>query len=156
MKNELGCYIRLSSADEDLSEDQYESASISNQRELIHKYLSAHAEFSNWHIHEFVDDGYSGTNENRPEFQRMIRMTRQGRIKCIIVKDFSRFARNYITMGDYLEQIFPFLGVRFISINDGYDSANMTLATVAGYPKMNGLLSLIRIPHILTGKIFSD
>lgn len=126
MTNELGCYIRLSSADEDLSEDQYESASITNQRELIHKYLSAHAEFSNWHIHEFVDDGYSGTNENRPEFQRMIRMTRQGRIKCIIVKDFSRFARNYITMGDYLEQIFPFLGVRFISINDGYDSAIST------------------------------
>lgn len=76
-----------------------------------------------------MDDGYSGTNENRPEFQRMITLARHGQIRCIIVKDFSRFARNYITMGDYLEQIFPFLGVRFISVNDGYDSAVTTNIT---------------------------
>lgn len=124
--NELACYIRLSHADDDLDENQYESSSISNQRELIHKYLASHAEFAKWHIHEFVDDGYSGTTENRPEFQRMIHMVRQGQIRCIIVKDFSRFARNYITMGDYLEQIFPCLGVRFISVNDGYDSSIST------------------------------
>lgn len=129
MKNELGCYIRLSHADDDLGEDQYESDSITNQRELIHRYLSAHPEFSGWKIREFVDDGYSGTNENRPEFQRMITLARHGQIRCIIVKDFSRFARNYITMGDYLEQIFPFLGVRFISVNDGYDSAVTTNIT---------------------------
>ena len=126
MPNELACYIRLSHADDDLDTDQYESASISNQRELIHRYISAHPEFAGWQIHEFVDDGYSGTTENRPEFQRMIRLTRQGRIQCIIVKDFSRFARNYVTMGDYLEQIFPYLGVRFISVNDCYDSAVST------------------------------
>lgn len=126
MANELACYIRLSHADDDLDENQYESSSISNQRELIHKYLATHAEFSKWRIHEFVDDGYSGTTENRPDFQRMIRMVRQGQIRCIIVKDFSRFARNYITMGDYLEQIFPCLGVRFISINDNYDSSICT------------------------------
>ena len=126
MPNELACYIRLSHADDDLDTDQYESASISNQRELIHRYISAHPEFTGWQIHEFVDDGYSGTTENRPEFQRMIRLTRQGRIQCIIVKDFSRFARNYVTMGDYLEQIFPYLGVRFISVNDCYDSAVST------------------------------
>ena len=126
MKNELGCYIRLSHADDDLGEDQYESASISNQRELIQRYIAAHPEFNGWQINEFVDDGYSGTTENRPEFQRMIRLVRQGRIQCIIVKDFSRFARNYVTMGDYLEQIFPYLGVRFISINDCYDSATST------------------------------
>ena len=129
MANEIGCYIRLSHADDDLGEDQYESDSITNQRELIYRYLAAHPEFSGWRIHEFVDDGYSGTNENRPEFQRMINLTRHGQIKCIIVKDFSRFARNYITMGDYLEQIFPFLGVRFIAINDGYDSAITTNIT---------------------------
>ena len=129
MANEIGCYIRLSHADDDLGEDQYESDSITNQRELIYRYLSAHPEFSGWRIHEFVDDGYSGTNENRPEFQRMINLTRHGQIKCIIVKDFSRFARNYITMGDYLEQIFPFLGVRFIAINDGYDSSITTNIT---------------------------
>lgn len=126
MKNELGCYIRLSHADDDLGEDQYESASISNQRELIQRYIAAHPEFNGWQINEFVDDGYSGTTENRPEFQRMIRLVRQGRIQCIIVKDFSRFARNYVTMGDYLEQIFPYLGVRFISVNDCYDSATST------------------------------
>lgn len=129
MANELGCYIRLSHADDNLGEDQYESDSITNQRELIYRYLAAHPEFSGWRIHEFVDDGYSGTSENRPEFQRMINLTRHGQIKCIIVKDFSRFARNYITMGDYLEQIFPFLGVRFISVNDGYDSAVTTNIT---------------------------
>lgn len=129
MRNELGYYIRLSHADDDLGEDQYESDSITNQRELIHRYLAAHPEFSGWKIHEFVDDGYSGTSENRPEFQRMINLARHGQIRCIIVKDFSRFARNYITMGDYLEQIFPFLGIRFVSINDGYDSAVTTNIT---------------------------
>lgn len=98
MRNELGYYIRLSHADDDLGEDQYESDSITNQRELIHRYLAAHPEFSGWKIHEFVDDGYSGTSENRPEFQRMINLARHGQIRCIIVKDFSRFARNYITM----------------------------------------------------------
>ena len=126
MANELACYIRLSHADDDLDENQYESSSISNQRELIHNYLAAHPEFDHWRIQEFVDDGYSGTSENRPEFQRMVRLARQGKIQCIIVKDFSRFARNYIIVGDYIEQIFPFLNIRFISINDQYDSAVST------------------------------
>lgn len=126
MANELACYIRLSHADDDLDENQYESSSISNQRELIHNYLAAHPEFDHWRIQEFVDDGYSGTSENRPEFQRMVRLARQGKIQCIIVKDFSRFARNYILVGDYIEQIFPFLNIRFISINDQYDSAVST------------------------------
>ena len=105
MANELACYIRLSHADDDLDSNQYESSSISNQRELIHNYLASHPEFDRWKIQEFVDDGYSGTSENRPEFQRMIRLARQGKIQCIIVKDFSRFARNYIIVGDYIEQI---------------------------------------------------
>lgn len=126
MANELACYIRLSHSDDDLDENQYESSSISNQRELIHNYLAAHPEFDHWRIQEFVDDGYSGTSENRPEFQRMVRLARQGKIQCIIVKDFSRFARNYIIVGDYIEQIFPFLNIRFISINDQYDSAVST------------------------------
>ena len=130
MPNELACYIRLSHADDDLDTDQYESASISNQRELIHRYISAHPEFTGWQIHEFVDDGYSGTTENRPEFQRMIRLTRQGRIQCIIVKDFSRFARNYVTMGDYLERIFPYLGVRFISVVNVNEYLSQVLANI--------------------------
>lgn len=125
MPKTIACYIRLSQADDDLNQgtrELYESSSISHQRELIHTYLKEHPEFDGWNIREFVDDGYSGTSDKRPEFQRMIELARRGQIHCIIVKDFSRFARNYIMMGDYLEQIFPFLGIRFISINDGYDS----------------------------------
>src|SRR5699024_5873733 len=85
-----------------------------------------HPEFSDWTVQEYVDDGYTGTNDDRPEFQRMIELVRQGMIQCIIVKDLSRFARNYIITGEYLEQVFPFLGVRFISITDHYDSASNT------------------------------
>lgn len=73
-------------------------------------------------ILEFADDGYSGTTENRPELQRLLTLVHLGKIHGIIVKDLSRFARNYITMGNYLEQVFPLLGVRFISINDGYQA----------------------------------
>ena len=71
---------------------------------------------------EYVDDGYSGTSTSRPAFQRLIQDAQDGKVKTIIVKDFSRFARDYIEAGDYMERIFPLLGVRFISVNDGYDS----------------------------------
>ena len=117
----IGCYIRLSHADED-KEKQIESNSIHNQRELIHHFILTHPEFCDWSIQEFIDDGFSGTNENRPEFQRMINLIHLNQIHCVIVKDFSRFARNYLITGNYLEQVFPLLGVRFVSINDGYDS----------------------------------
>lgn len=126
MANNLAYYIRLSLADGDLGTFKDESNSVKNQRDLILKYIDTHPEFSGWNIHEFVDDGYTGTNDERPDFQRLMELTRQGQIQCIIVKDLSRFARNYIITGDYLEQVFPFLGVRFIAINDGYDSASST------------------------------
>ena len=119
MANNLAYYIRLSLADGDLGTFKDESNSVKNQRDLILKYIDTHPEFSGWNIHEFVDDGYTGTNDERPDFQRLMELTRQGQIQCIIVKDLSRFARNYIITGDYLEQVFPFLGVRFIAINDG-------------------------------------
>ena len=122
----LACYIRLSLADGDLGNGKDESNSISNQRNLLHQYIENHPEFSDWTVQEFVDDGYTGTNDDRPEFQRMIELVRQGMIQCILVKDLSRFARNYIITGEYLEQVFPFLGVRFISITDHYDSASNT------------------------------
>ena len=64
----------------------------------------------------------TGTNTDRPQFQAMIEAARRGEVKCIIVKDLSRFGRNYLDVGDYLEHIFPFLGVRVIAVNDGYDS----------------------------------
>lgn len=73
---------------------------------------------------EFVDDGYSGKNMDRPDMHRMLELVKRKQISCVIVKDFSRFSRNYIEQGKYIEQIFPFMGVRFISINDNYDSAD--------------------------------
>ena len=72
----------------------------------------------------YTDNGETGTKFDRPDFQRMMEDVRSGKINCIIVKDLSRFARDFREAGHYLEQIFPFLGVRFISINDHYDSSD--------------------------------
>ncbi|MCM1212482.1 MAG: recombinase family protein [Blautia sp.] len=103
-----------------------ESNSIGTQRGLLRKYVAKNfAEYeTGYELEEFCDDGYTGTNWQRPGMQTMLEKARRGDIQCILVKDFSRFARDYIEMGVYLEQIFPFLGVRFISVNDGYDSDN--------------------------------
>lgn len=120
----IGKYIRLSQADQDLmkKENKTESESISHQRDLIQRYINFHADLKNCEVREFYDDGYSGTNFKRPSFERLLEQIKKGEIGCVIVKDFSRFGRDYIELGDYLERIFPFLGVRFISVNDGYDS----------------------------------
>lgn len=126
----LYLYIRLSSADKDLKY-KTESESIANQRELLHQYLKAHKEFENYEVEEFVDDGYTGTNDNRPAFEDMIEHLKNGDCNLVICKDFSRFFRDYVEIGDYLERIFPFLGVRFISVNDNYDS-NDYIGTTAG------------------------
>lgn len=119
-------YLRLSLEDarreEKISERDRESNSISNQRKLLLDYISQDQELKKQRIEEFCDDGFSGTNMDRPGMQEMLKMVRQGKIGCILVKDLSRFARNYIELGDYLNQIFPFMGVRFISLNDHYDS----------------------------------
>ena len=120
----IGKYIRLSLADRDLmkKENKTESESISHQRDLIQHYIDADPELSQCRQEEFFDDGFSGTKFDRPSFERLIDKIKVGEINCVIVKDFSRFGRDYIELGDYLERIFPFLGVRFISINDHYDS----------------------------------
>ena len=68
------------------------------------------------------DDGWSGANFERPGFQKMISQVRAGKIQCIVVKDLSRFGRDYLTVGNYISCVFPFLGVRFIAVNDGFDS----------------------------------
>lgn len=119
----LYLYIRLSNADKDLK-NKTESDSIANQRSLLRQYLNSHKEFQFYEVQEFVDDGYTGTNDNRPAFESMIEHLKNGDSKLVICKDFSRFFRDYVELGDYLERIFPFLGVRFISVNDNYDSNN--------------------------------
>lgn len=118
----IAIYIRLSMADEDTGKGKDESNSVVNQRNLIHQFLDSHMELSEKSRTEFVDDGFTGTNTDRPAFQDMIRQIREGRFHICITKDFSRFSRDYIEIGDYLEYLFPFLRVRYISINDGYDS----------------------------------
>lgn len=121
----VAMYIRLSNEDADISKNdaKIESNSVSNQRDLLIDFISRHPDLADSNILEFCDDGYSGTNFERPAVQQLLTKVRQGEINCIVVKDFSRFGRNYLELGDYLEQVFPFLGVRFISVNDGYDSA---------------------------------
>ena len=120
----IGKYIRLSQADRDVmkKEKKTESESIAHQRDLIGRYIGSHEDLKGCEGREFYDDGYSGTNFRRPSFERLMEQIRRGEVDCVIVKDFSRFGRDYIELGDYLERIFPFLGVRFISVNDGYDS----------------------------------
>lgn len=113
----IAVYMRLSKTDETVAE---ESNSISMQRILIRKYIASH--FAECEVMEYQDDGFSGTNFNRPGVQRLLEDARNEKFDCVVVKDFSRFGRDYMEVGSYLEQIFPFLGIRFISINDHYDS----------------------------------
>jgi len=123
MTNLLAAYMRTSLEDYNRANglaDQ--SQSIGNQRKIIADYIQSHPDLLGFHVREFVDDGLTGTNTDRPQFQAMIESARRGEISCVIIKDLSRFGRNYLDVGDYLEHIFPFLGVRVIAINDGYDS----------------------------------
>ena len=118
-------YLRISSEDADLrTGEKNESESISNQRSLLREYVSSHADLSDSEILEFCDDGWSGTNFERPAVKALLEQVRRGQINCILVKDLSRFGRDYLTVGDYISRVFPFLGVRFISVNDGFDSSN--------------------------------
>ena len=109
-------YLRISRDDG----DKAESDSIQNQRALLKDFIERDPEIEL--TREFVDDGYSGTNFDRPGFQEMMDMVQEDQIDCIIVKDLSRLGRNYIETGRLIDQIFPFLKVRFISVNDQYDS----------------------------------
>ena len=109
-------YLRISRDDD----DKAESDSINNQRELLKAYVAKDPEVEI--VKEFVDDGFTGTNFERPGFQEMMDMVQEKKIDCIIVKDLSRLGRNYIETGRFIDQIFPLLKVRFISVNDNYDS----------------------------------
>lgn len=109
-------YLRLSDDDG----DSRESDSISNQRLLAHRYLEGKPEFTV--VKECVDDGYTGTNFNRPGFQEMMGLIEDRKADCIIVKDLSRFGRDFSGVLQYVERIFPKMGVRLILLNDQYDS----------------------------------
>lgn len=116
----LGEYMRLSNDD---GYENIESNSIGSQRSIINQYVSANLP-SCVEIREYVDDGYTGLNFNRPDFQRMLQDIEKGFINTIIVKDLSRFGRDYIETGKYIFRDFKEQGVRVIAINDNYDSAN--------------------------------
>ena len=113
----VAAYTRLSREDG----DKEESNSIGSQKEMIRDFVSRRPDMVI--IREYVDDGYSGVTFERPGFKQMMEDIKAKEIDCIVCKDLSRFARNYIDSGRYLEKIFPFMGVRFIAINDNYDSA---------------------------------
>lgn len=115
----LVMYLRLS-VEDDVNAD--ESNSITNQRRIIREYISSHDDLRDMSVIEKCDDGYSGTSMNRPAMQELLELVKEQKVSCIIVKDMSRFARNYLETGKYIEQVFPFMGIRFISINDNYDS----------------------------------
>lgn len=109
-------YIRLSREDG----DKEESDSVVNQKALLTEYAENMEDVTI--VDYFTDDGWSGTNFQRPAFERMMKCIKEGTINCVIVKDLSRFGRNYIEVGNYIEQIFPFMGIRFISVSDSLDS----------------------------------
>ena len=114
---EAGLYVRLS--DEDNGGRSADG--IDNQLEYLLEFVK---QFEKMKVAEtYMDNGQTGTDFERPGWERMMEDAKCGRINCIIVKDLSRFARNYLEAGDYLEKIFPFLGIRFIAVNDRFDSA---------------------------------
>ena len=120
----IALYLRISKKDEDKEED-LESNSIGNQRGILLEFLQRNLDCAGYEVREFIDDGYSGTSMDRPAMNELLILAKQGLVEMIIVKDLSRFARNYIEIGNYTERIFPYIGVRFISVNDNYDSTEL-------------------------------
>lgn len=120
-------YVRLSKEDlNSVSGLKAESNSISNQKQLILDYLKDKTDINLVSIRE--DDGYTGTDYDRPDFQRMMDDIRAGVVNCVIVKDLSRFGREYINAGKYIDRLFPYYGVRLIAINDGVDTITRSSA----------------------------
>lgn len=115
-KWKVAVYIRLSVEDG----DKVESNSVTNQRQLLKAFLEDKKDTSIYDV--YIDDGYSGTTFNRPGFQKMLKDMKEKRFNTIVVKDLSRLGRNYIEVGNYIEQIFPLFDIRFIAVNDNIDS----------------------------------
>lgn len=126
----VGIYARLSRDDGQDSE----SVSIENQRLILTKYVGEQG----WQLHDvYVDDGISGTTFERPGIQRLLDDAKNGIINTIIVKDLSRFGRNYIQVGQYLDYVFPAFGIRFIALQDNVDTANRESGGMEMMPIMN-------------------
>ncbi len=113
----VAAYLRLSKDDNNYDK---ESNSITNQKMIIDEFINSNDDFKL--IDYYIDDGYSGTNFNRPDFKRMLKDLASGKINTIIVKNLSRFGRNHIEVDNYLENILPMYETRFISINDNIDN----------------------------------
>ena len=116
----IALYIRLSTEDIKIN-----SLSIENQKYALHQYVESVADFDGAEVQEFVDNGFSGTSFERPAVQRLLALVQKGAVNCIIVKDFSRFGRNSTEVEYYLERVFPLYNIRFIALNDGYDSTQL-------------------------------
>lgn len=118
--DKAGIYARLSS-----NQDEKKNESVEVQIDMAKKFVE---EWNSGHnekiqvVEQYIDLGKTGSNFNRDEFKRLMQDVRMGEINCVIVKDLSRFGRNYLEAGNYIEKIFPFLGVRFIAVSDGYDT----------------------------------
>lgn len=113
-------YIRLSQEDADNGQEKQESNSVTSQKTLLNEFVEEHDDLLVYDT--YIDDGFTGTDFNRPSFQRLLEDMRNGNINCVIVKDLSRLGRNYIEVGNYIEQVFPLFNIRFIAINDNVDS----------------------------------
>lgn len=119
----IAIYLRLSDEDEEVKGHyQSESNSVINQRKLIRHYIEKDKKLSLLPVIEYIDDGFSGSRFDRPAFKRMLEDAKAGKISVIITKDYSRIGRDYLEVGNYMEYIFPLLQIRYISINDGFDS----------------------------------
>lgn len=116
----VALYIRLSQEDEDNGKEKQESNSVTSQKTLLNEFVEEHDDLIVYDT--YIDDGFTGTDFNRPSFQRLLEDMRKGNINCVIVKDLSRLGRNYIEVGNYIEQVFPLFNIRFIAINDSVDS----------------------------------
>ena len=116
----VALYIRLSQEDADNGKEKQESNSVTSQKTLLNEFANTHDDLIVYDT--YIDDGFTGTDFNRPSFQKLLEDMRKGNINCVIVKDLSRLGRNYIEVGNYIEQVFPVFNIRFIAINDGVDS----------------------------------
>lgn len=130
MNYNVGIYVRLSQEDMRTGE----SLSVENQKMILTKYVKEQG----WNTYNiYVDDGYTGTDFNRPAVQQLLEDAKTGKINLIIVKDLSRFGRNYIQIGQYIDYIFPSYNIRFIALNDNVDTANKDTSAMDMMPIVN-------------------